>query len=299
MLRWLNLPTQDQGNLLLMSPIQAAHHDRCPVYDYLGQLDEVKGSYETQRLLYVAVTRAKSRLYLMDHSEKTSKSSFRSLLKNQNFADDESAGSMEEQERPLPKLAQLPLHHYQDQQLEMDEPFSRNAPSTLVSNLPRLTGIVTHQLLQWICDNHPESLDDVPWNLALYEFKKLGFDEYMQKQALLVLQEQITRLVQDQIGSWIIATHDKEQNEYELLVAPQSRPITRIIDRTFEEDGKRWIIDFKTGKEDKTTLIKHQAQLNEYGSYLSERTHLPIYCGIYYLPTNHWVKWQYEPTHTL
>ncbi|MFJ1267265.1 UvrD-helicase domain-containing protein [Legionella lytica] len=298
MLRWLNLPTQDQDNLLLMSPIQAAHLDRCPVYDYLGQLDEVKGSYEIQRLLYVAVTRAKSRLYLMDNSEKSSKSSFRSLLKNQSFADDESTGNMEELERPLPKLVQLPLHHYQNQQSENDEPFSRNAPSTLVSNIPRLTGIVTHQLLQWICDNHPESLDDVPWNLARYEFKKLGFDEGMQNDAMQILQEQITRLTQDQIGSWIITSHAKEQNEYELLVAPQNRPITRIIDRTFEDDGKLWIIDFKTGKEDKHSLVKHQAQLNEYGVYLSERTHLPIYCGIYYLPTNHWVKWQYEPAHS-
>ena len=49
---------------------------RCALYDYLSQIDEEKTSYEAQRLLYVAVTRAKSRLYLMDSATKTSKGSF-------------------------------------------------------------------------------------------------------------------------------------------------------------------------------------------------------------------------------
>jgi ATP-dependent exoDNAse (exonuclease V) beta subunit len=157
-----------------------------------------------------------------------------------------------------------------------------------------LIGIITHQLLQWICDHHPATIAEIPWNLANYEFKKLGFDEQMQLEALKILQEQITRIFHDPKGAWIIAKHEKEQNEYALLVAQQGRPVTRIIDRTFEDQNKLWIIDFKTGKEDEKTLIKHQEQLNEYGLYLSERSSLPIHCGIYYLMSNHWVDWQYE-----
>lgn len=293
MLRWLNLPTQKQGNLLLMSPIQAAHHERCAVYDYLEQLDSVKSGYETQRLLYVAATRAKSRLYLMDHSEKTSKRSFRSLLKNQEFGEDEAVQFAEEINRPLPKLMQLPLHYYQNETVAVSEPFAKNAKSTLSSSIPRLIGIVTHQLLQWICDNHPPTLAEVPWKLAHYEFKKFGFDAQMQADALKTLQEQITRLFADTTGAWIIAKHDKEHNEYELLVAQQGKPGTRIIDRMFEAENKLWIIDFKTGKEDKKALAKHRLQLNDYALYLSERTELPIHCGIYYLANNHWVDWQY------
>ncbi|EHL31637.1 UvrD-helicase domain-containing protein [Legionella drancourtii] len=293
MLRWLNLPTQKQGNLLLMSPIQAAHHEHCAVYDYLEQLDSVKSSYETQRLLYVAVTRAKSRLYLMDHSEKSSKRSFRSLLKNQEFSADETVQLTEEINLPLPKVMQLPLHYYQSEEGTLNEPFARNAPSTLSSSIPRLIGIITHQLLQWICDNHPSTLAEVPWNLAHYEFKKLGFNEQMQAEALKTLQEQITRLFADTTGAWIIAKHDKEQNEYELLVAQQGKPTTRIIDRMFETPNKLWIIDFKTGREDKKAQVKHRLQLNDYALYLSERTELPIHCGIYYLSSNHWVDWQY------
>ncbi|MBN9227414.1 MULTISPECIES: UvrD-helicase domain-containing protein [Legionella] len=300
MLRWLNLPTQKHGNLLLMSPIHAAHQDHCALYDYLSQLDEVKSRYEAQRLLYVAITRAKSRLYLMDHSEKSSKTSFRHLLKSIEFIEEESLSIIEETKQSLPKLGRLPLDYYQNKTSEiLDTRTHIKTTSSLSTTIPRLTGIVTHQLLQWICDNHPRAFVEVPWSLASYELRKLGFDEIMQHEALLSMQEQIMRMFEDQTGLWIISEHHQEQNEYELLVEQQNRPITRIIDRTFEEQGKRWIIDFKTGKEDEASLLKHRQQLNEYGSYLVRQTHLPIYCGIYYLPSNHWVYWQYEPSELL
>ncbi|QLZ68674.1 ATP-dependent DNA helicase [Legionella sp. PC1000] len=296
MLRWLNLPTQKQGNLLLMSPIQAAHQEHCALYDYLSQLDEVKSHYETQRLLYVAVTRAKSRLYLMDHSDRSSKASFKTLLKHLEFTENEPTLLVEERNLSLPKLLGLPLDYYQNKESEISNLYFniKTTSSPLSTSIPRLIGIVTHRLLQWICDNHPRAITEIPWNLARYELIKLGFDDKTLHEALFSMREHISRMFKDQIGFWIISKHDQEQNEYELLVEQQNRPITRIIDRTFEDQGKRWIIDFKTGKEDGDLLVKHRQQLDEYGSYLSEHTSLPVYCGIYYLPSNHWVSWQYE-----
>jgi ATP-dependent exoDNAse (exonuclease V) beta subunit len=295
MLRWMNLPTQKHGNILLMSPIQAAHHESCPVYDYLGQLDKLKGSYETQRLLYVAATRAKSRLYLLDHSEKVSQSSFRNLLKLQEFNQSEDMANNEESSSILPKLIRLPLTNYLHNDQDVKEFSVTNPPSTLTNTIPRLTGIIAHKLLQWICDNHPGCFAKIPWNLATYEFKKQGFDELMQREALASLQEQIQKLFNDKIGSWIIMPHEQEHNEYELLVSHQGRAVTRVIDRTFIDENKLWIIDFKTGRENEKSLAKHKQQLNEYGLYLSERTNLPIHCGIYYLATTHWVNWESLP----
>lgn len=298
MLRWLNLPTQKHGNLLLMSPIQAAHQEQCALYDYLSRLDNIKSSYETQRLLYVAVTRAKSRLYLMDHSEKSSKSSFRHLLEHQVFSDADSHLPAEQVGSLLPQLMHLPLHYYQNLNVRTNESDTKNPPSTLSITTPRLVGIVAHQLLQWICGNHPITPDEIPWNLAEYEFKKLGFDAQMQQDSLGILREQMNRLFQDKTGSWIIAPHNKEQNEYELLVENQGAPVTRIIDRIFEEQNKLWIIDFKTGKENESALEKYQNQLNGYSQCLTERTNLPIHCGIYYLSSNHWIEWQFNQENT-
>lgn len=290
LLRWLKLPTQAQDNVLLVSPMKAAHHEHCALYDYLGQLDEEKSYYESQRLLYVAVTRAKSRLYLLDGSGRKSKKSFRGLLKNQDFI------SQKEQEQTMtqvcayPKLARLPQEFYQN--AEADERPFLNAGPQLSPAIPRLIGIVTHRLLQWICDKHPKNQEDIPWAMVMAEFKKLGVDKTTQESALATIKTQINGLFNDPIGLWLIAPHEEEHNEYELLVAHNQRLVTRIIDRTFVADNQLWIIDFKTGKEDKESQKKYKEQLNQYASYLSHKTKRPIQCGLYYLSNQHWSEWR-------
>jgi ATP-dependent exoDNAse (exonuclease V) beta subunit len=230
----------------------------------------------------------------MDHSEKAPKNSFRGLIKSQEFRDYESLYPEEEKNNTLPKLLGLPLHYYTNSQSNKIKSISNRASSFSLTTTSRLIGIITHQLLHWICDNHPSKSSEIPWNLALYELHKLGFDETMQKHAVALMQEQINRLFEDPRGLWIIAPHKKEQNEYELLVKKEENTVTRIIDRTFEDQGICWVIDFKTGKEEEHALANHQQQLNEYGSYLFHLTSLPIHCGIYYLSTNRWVSWHYE-----
>lgn len=290
LLRWLKLPTQNNEDLLLVSPIQAADQDHCPLYDYLGQLDDEKSQYEMQRILYVAVTRAKKNLYLLDCASKSSKSSFRALLKHQEFKDVDAIDATE-QELTLPQLTQLPLSYYL--QFPSQVPSPLNPPSTgFHSEIPRLCGIVAHLLLQWICDHHPTTFEEIPWQLALHEYRQLGFDEALQQHSLNTLQQQLKQLFHDPIGQWIIAAHPHEKNEYELLVQRNHQIVTRIIDRTFEHDSKLWIIDFKTGKEEEHSVAQHQRQLNEYSEHLSHRTELPIHCGLYYLANAHWIAWQ-------
>ncbi len=298
MLRWLKLPTKTQEDLLLVSPIKPAHHEHCPVYNYLNQLDEEKNQYEAQRVLYVAVTRAKARLYLFDSSSKTSKSSFRNLLKHQEFQTNPKEELPLSIENPLSKLYRLPINLYQEVPPGPAQ-FINPVTTGLVTGIPRLIGIIAHQLLQWICDHHPHSINEIPWELAEYEFKKQGFNQETRQSALALIKDQISRLFNDKTGLWIISKHEQEQNEYELLVEHQKRLATRIIDRMFIDNSKLWIIDFKTGKEEDSTLMQHRKQLNEYGYYLSANNSLPIYCGLYYLANNHWVEWQYEPLEAL
>lgn len=292
LLRWLKLPTQNHGDLLLVSPLQAAHQEHCALYDFLSKMEQKKAHFESQRLLYVAVTRAKFRLYLMSNSPKIAKGSFQNLLHKQEFqAVTPDEISIEEDVNQI-QLNQLPLHFYQ---LQPQQTLSANNPSmALTSGLPRLTGIVAHKMIQWICDNHPSSFAEIPWNLAQLAYQDLGFTQAMQLEALNLLQNQIERLFNDERGAWIIAPHLNERNECELLIEVQNNLATRIIDRLFEYKETLWIIDFKTGKDDWVSLEKHQQQLYDYAYHLSDRTALPIVCGLYYLNTNQWVSWQYE-----
>ena len=292
LLRWLKLPTQEHGDLLLLSPMKAAHHEHCVLYDYLGKLDSQKDNYELQRLFYVAVTRAKKRLYLFDRSETSRQGSFRSLLRTQDFITTEDESNIEETPvKAYPAIYQLPLDYYQHPPVL---PLDESNVSALVLNVnstPRLIGIAAHELLQWICDHHPATISDIPWELASYTLNTMGFNTTELQSALDVLKQQLTQLFNDPTGQWIIKQHTEEHNEYAFLTHERGEVATRIIDRTFCDDGVRWIIDFKTGREDSKTQAQHREQVNEYAALLASRSPEPIRCGLYYLNSGNWVEW--------
>ena len=294
LLRWLKLPREQKEDLLLLSPMKAAHHEQCLLYNYLGKLDAQKNCYELQRLLYVAVTRAKKRLYLLDNSEKNTQGSFRSLLQNQVFISTEHtnelaiAGS-------LPTLYRLPIAFYHEASFP-SEPQKNTAPLIITNTMPRLIGIVAHEMLQWVCEHHPENFTDIPWALARHQLKAFGFEGHELKAAEHILTTQLSALFNDKIGQWIIKDHPNARNEYELLVMSQNNLATKIIDRTFFDKGTRWIIDFKTGHDDTTTETHHRQQVEDYARLFTDNGNDPIRCGLYYLSSNRWLDWEYLNT---
>lgn len=300
LLRWLQLPTANNP-IFLISPIKPADAEKCKLYDYLGSLSSQKDEYEMQRLLYVAVTRAKKRLYLFDHNQTIRNGTFRHLLQAQVFTEDShyhKAPNFEpNQIETLPTLYRLPSVFY-------TKPPSIKQNYTLASelefndNLPRLKGIVTHELLQWICTTHKTAYDQIPWHIYEQRLLALGFQDTLLEETLLSIKDQIARLFSDPIGNWIIAKHQEEKNEYELLVNHQGNMETRIIDRTFVYNNQRVIIDFKTGLENISHEIKHRKQVEEYAALFANNTDKPIMCGLYYLASGNWLTWEYICCHT-
>lgn len=291
LIRWLTLPTTEHNELLLLSPMKAVYDTQCILYDYLGKLDLEKSDYELQRLLYVAVTRAKKRLFLFDHTEKASKSSFRHLLRHQPFVVQEAA-VLTEQTRELPVLWRLPIDFYSELPVSTATQF--NALSDpLTDHKPRLIGIAAHELLQWICTTHPINTDTIPWGIARHSLLSMGFNGTELHAAESLLKKQIINFMGSSTGKWIAKSHDDEQNEYELLIEDHQVVSTRIIDRTFYENGIRFIIDFKTGHEHETAIASHRKQVNDYARQLSKRWKEPIRCGLYYLTTGHWICWDW------
>ncbi len=297
LLRWLKLPSQDKGELILLSPIKASYHETCLLYNYLGQLDAQKNSYELQRLLYVAVTRAKKRLYLSDSSEKVAQGTFRALLQSQPFTSFEQDITESLPISVHPSLYKLPLFFYQSNRYIKESSITNELSdsSIILDSKPRLMGVVIHELLQWICDHHPSTLAEIPWELAYHRLSELGLTGLDLQQAKQQLQQQLTFFFNDPIGSWLIQPRENECNEYEILVDEQTLK-TKIIDRTFCENGIRWIIDFKSGADDETSETHHRQQVNDYARLLINVEQQPIYCGLYYLASNRWLTWEYINT---
>ncbi|HVS26976.1 MAG TPA: UvrD-helicase domain-containing protein [Burkholderiales bacterium] len=83
LLIWLERPRTQSASDLLLAPIKEASEQTDEIYRYLDRLDDVKEAHEDARLIYVAATRAKSRLHLIgqvDGNGKSLKPKSRSLL---------------------------------------------------------------------------------------------------------------------------------------------------------------------------------------------------------------------------
>ena len=292
LLRWLTLPTTTQP-LVLVSPIHASHDEDCPLYDYLEKLDAEKTHYEQQRLLYVAVTRAKKRLYLFDHTDKNTRGTFRALLEAEEFCALEQAPLDESDTQNIPPQSYLPEVFY-NTPITPTLATVPNAGMLITDGTSRILGIITHELLQWICTYHPATEHEVPWTLAHQALRHYGFDTTDIPALKQRLNEYINPLFHTPRGRWITQAHLYEHNEYELLVNHQGNIQTQIIDRTFHENGLCWIIDFKTGGSDAHQEASHRAQVNTYATHLTHKTTSPIHCGLYYLNTQRWIEWKYS-----
>lgn len=292
LMRWLKLPTT-QGNLMLVSPLKASQDDACQLYEYVSMLEAEKNHYEQQRLLYVAVTRAKNRLYLLDHKERAASGSFRALLHRQTFLPHVAeAAEIADQAPVLPKLYHVPTTMLSVRQSKGSYSSAHNQLQiTTADPIPRYLGVAAHELLQWISTYHPTKPEEIPWSLLDYRLKTMGLSEPQLTIAKTTLQQQVIRMFLDPIGHWILKAHADEQNEYPMLVPGEKSLVTRIIDRTFVTEGFRWIIDFKTGQDSDTTA--HQTQVEQYASYLAQCHMEPIRLGLYYLATNQWLSWDY------
>jgi ATP-dependent exoDNAse (exonuclease V) beta subunit len=302
LIRWLKIPTQQHKEYLLVSPIKATHEKESALYNYLRDIDAEKADYELQRLFYVAVTRAKKRLYLLDNQARENKGSFRQLLKNHLFTDIETKDIPDDETLSLlsnqgPLLTRLPIDFYQKPPVFPTTAFNK-VPPMASADLARQTGIIAHEFLQWICTYHPTSPEDLPWSFIEQRCKQQGFNQQQVKFTQDSLREQIIGMLNSPIGQWLCQAHTDEKNEYALLVQESAAVKTRVLDRTFIEQDKRWIIDFKTGLDDSNHETQHQKQVNYYAELLAPTSSHPIWGGLYYLATNRWVSWSYSPPKT-
>jgi ATP-dependent exoDNAse (exonuclease V) beta subunit len=65
LLLWESYTLPSGGHGLLMAPVKSRNEPAEPIYNFIDDANKGRKEYESQRLLYVAVTRAKKRLYLL------------------------------------------------------------------------------------------------------------------------------------------------------------------------------------------------------------------------------------------
>ncbi|PLX80854.1 MAG: DNA helicase UvrD [Desulfuromonas sp.] len=325
MLRWQEHPDFE----LLLAPIPAADTDRVDeTYNAIGELLKDKDRHESVRLLYVAATRAKQRLYLLGHLEQRSKGeptpTAGSLLElawpywqsDFDVIDDED-GDLDDSSSPVSSLARLPsiwrIPEFAGS-LKPDVLTTRKASekrgteyrhqgASLRFEEGRIVGQVVHSWLERIAlegvnvwtaarvDANGERIADALLNGGIPSQSLPG----AKKKVILSLK---VALSSDK-GTWILAAHDGAKSELPLTGIINGNRISAVIDRTFvAEDGDRWVIDYKTGEPEQGESLqafldrevdRYREQLVNYSQLICQSgMQERLRAALYFMPHDIW-----------
>jgi ATP-dependent exoDNAse (exonuclease V) beta subunit len=281
LMQWLERPLPGGPPDLLMAPIKGVGEEEDAIYRYLKQVEHAKARHEQIRLLYVAATRAKQRLYLLGHTEYDGEKELlkppkpRSLLAALWPVAEElfqmhlstppsTAPDLREEHAaetvPLRRLppdwqwsmeaGESPWESPVAETGEMEEGFSLEFD--WAGEAARHVGTVVHRYLQRMAE---EGLQE--WNSERVRslsaafhaaLRHYGVTRELLPEAAAKVEQALCNVLADERGRWILQDHREHRSEYALTAITEGGVKNVIIDRTFVDgDGIRWIIDYKTG----------------------------------------------------
>ena len=271
MINWIT-----QGDNLLFAPIPPTGEKDSEVYGFLKRLEKDRSLYETRRLLYVAATRTKKQLHLFGHTQMTkdgiapqSPSSLKHLWPFIASDWEKAYEDIKPVQTPTLKskdttqyLHRLPLHFEAPSappnlktEPAMDISLEDVTPFEWAGNEARYLGNVLHRAFETIANEGIEHWDETRIAQMKPSFKAALLEEGISHQNLdksvqTGLRAVLNILKHDK-GRWILQRHQDHKAEYSLTSIKDKNFKSKIIDRTFiDEEGTRWIIDYKTGEDD-------------------------------------------------
>ncbi len=329
LLLWQERINTEGEKQLLLSTLSPTGQDNDPVYHYLREEQKLKNRLEATRLLYVGCTRAVNQLHLLANAKLDTKTelpkapSSGSLLSslwssltpedycmigspNQDEASAAAASDTADSHRHLPyalrltpqwqrpvlvpstTLAAYRGREFSDEEnlVNTDEFHHRHA---------RVLGTVLHRILQQIgtegvnhWDNNRIQQQLPAWSLLL---RQQGVVNNDLKQALNHIELAVRKTLSDPIGQWLLnPAHEQSACELAIqFVAKEAR--LAIIDRTFIDQGARWIIDYKSSSpasdqqpEDfiAQEVEHYREQLQAYGRLFRQRGEQEIQLALYF-----------------
>lgn len=243
-------------------------------------------------------------------------------LRLSDFSEDQSASNNAPKLRRLAKIgtasqvpATLPLVQRGNKPvLPSSHPTNHATPATWSTSdeTPRFVGTLLHRLFERIAlDNTQEDADT--WNAAKIqnlqpalrrELQHLGVLASKLDEALTQVTKALHSTLNDPRGRWIVANHDESYCEWALSGLLDGIPINAIIDRSFIDNGTRWIIDYKTAAPESASCesienfldrqqAQYRAQLEIYAALLRTQDDCnEIRLGLYFPLIAQWCEWQ-------
>jgi len=178
-----------------------------------------------------------------------------------------------------------------------------------VGDTLRHIGTVVHQLLRRMAEDGVSG-----WDRARMEgcapvcraaLASLGVPAAEIAQAVDQVGKALTRVLEDERGRWILANHPEAACEYSLRGMVDSEIVTVRVDRTFvDEDGIRWVVDYKTSSHEGAGLEafldnereRYRSQVERYRRIFSALEERPVRAALYFPLLNGWREVEPEPT---
>jgi len=160
-------------------------------------------------------------------------------------------------------------------------------------------GIVFHEVLQGIGEHGIEHWSMQRWqkNIPFYKkrFRQWQINTVEVDKAILCIDKGMQQLIKDTQARWILSNqHQAIRQEYALSAYCNQRLTNIVIDRTFIDNGTRWIIDYKiipTINQNNQSFRVYQAQLELYQTIMKKfDSQHSIKTGIYFPLQCRWVR---------
>ena len=119
-------------------------------------------------------------------------------------------------------------------------------------------------------------------------------------EAAATVEKALRNTLQDERGRWILAKHTDAESEFEITGLVEGKLYQARIDRTFiDEQGVRWIIDYKTSSHEGGGLDnflenekeRYRPQLERYARLLAQKEERPIRLALYFPLLQSWREW--------
>jgi ATP-dependent helicase/nuclease subunit A len=315
LLLWLEKQNRQGQSDLLLAPIRSYEEDYDPIYRYIRNQEALKLQFEMARLLYVAATRAKSKLHLLGsvatYKEQINtpiSGSFLSLLWssiNEEFLIEKKNAPVDKSffsnTLPLIRLAldwQLPnIIPPMEQRVAV---FSKNKLEWSNPYLSQI-GTLIHEILQIMSTQGlnvlPKIRDNLPKKLAA-----AGVVASYQEKCLVIIDKAIKQTLKSERGQWLLSDkHVDAKSEFSINVLSGNEVVHYVIDRTFvDEHNIRWIVDYKTSEisDDEAFLVsaknRHKEQLENYGRAMRLIDDRKIKLALFFPLFAGWCEWEME-----
>ncbi|OGT44757.1 MAG: hypothetical protein A3F42_05390 [Gammaproteobacteria bacterium RIFCSPHIGHO2_12_FULL_37_34] len=279
LLLYMDYPLANNQVALLLAPIHATGNTNDVMYEFIHKQKKLKSELESDRLFYVATTRAKKRLHLLFNvtchtpgEYNIPRGSFLEKIWPQIAASFQPEIShvvdayypRSEKNRFITRLssdwrnpvvsAELPLTTYHQQQ----------AGFAIRESTPAIIGTVTHKILQIITLVGKKWWESVSDHYIKRQLVQSGIMSHSIESAIEIIRQSILNTLQDERGQWILSAHLDAQSEFAISAVVEGETQRLVLDRTFiDQDGTRWIIDYKTSalsNQDLNDFLQHQQE---------------------------------------